>query len=123
MTRKCEASKKFHALWRNAMDRGDVLEMVAIRVDRESWMQMQQEAYAFGGGDIDVYSLPDREKWRGLPRVLEAYLPPMPSLADAEEIDPMATIEYQPIASIECRDRRSGRPVFLNDSANPPGYA
>lgn len=114
-----ETSKKLNALWKHAMDRGD-LEMVGVRVDPESWMAMLSEAHCGGDGSIDIHG---RERtWRGLKPTFETYLPPPPDLVSGVEVSQTDTIQRLPIASIECRDRRSGRPVFLNDPTNPPGY-
>lgn len=87
--------------------------MIAIRVDALS----RHELFAFDDRrEID----PAKNTWRGLKIVVE--YPPPPLKAITPDVIPDDTVDFVRIITIEARDERSSRTIYLNDPNNPEGF-
>jgi len=59
-------------------------------------------------------------RWRGLPFVFEACMPPL-TLSEVAITNEVVVSEPR-ILTIECKDSASGRTVYFNDPGNPPAF-
>jgi hypothetical protein len=110
--------KRAHDLWQRAHSRD--FDRVALRIDPGSLRALEfharlnnrwDEFERSGGGGT----------WRRLKIIAEMHMPP--AAYGPSEISAGDVIEEAMILTIECKDRRSGRVVYISDENNPPGYA